>query len=399
MKTSKFFGFFVAFRSRKKGSVFRKALLAVSLLLCSYFLFVCVNAEDSFEQMPDGFSEMRDIMPDEIVEKMPDGVASDDAFEMGEALVEMTAPEYLLSLFSDIVGTELFGASKLFICICALLIISSAMNAVRATLSSNTLGTALRFFAVGAVMAVIVGVQLEQLNGVREYFDRLTSLMNAMIPVGGAVLAMGGNISGAASGSATLAVFIGVCETLCAKTILPVTCACTALSVCNTLTPDVGLKGFASALRKTYTFILGTIMTLLISSLSSQTALTSASDSTGARAAKLASSAAIPIVGGTVGDTLRTVAGGVSYLKSVVGVGAVFFIVLLLLPVLVALILSRLVFLLTGGVADMLGCETEGKLLSELGGIWGTMIAVVAMSSVMFIFALVIFIRISVAAG
>ena len=140
-------------------------------------------------------------------------------------------------------------------------------------------------------------------------------------------------------------------------------------------------------------------MTLLIASLSSQTVLSAASDSAGVRAARLVSSTAIPIVGGSVGDTLRTVASGVSYLKTVVGVGGIVFVIILVLPILISLILTRVVFLLTSGVADMLGCETEGKLLSELGSVWGTMIAVVAMCSVMFILALVVFVRIAVAAA
>ena len=86
-------------------------------------------------------------------------------------------------------------------------------------------------------------------------------------------------------------------------------------------------------------------------------------------------------------------------MKSIVGISGIVFVMLLLLPTLISLILTRLVLLITGGVADMLGCETEGKLLSELGSIWGVMIAVVAMCAVMFIFALVIFVRITVAAA
>ena len=140
-------------------------------------------------------------------------------------------------------------------------------------------------------------------------------------------------------------------------------------------------------------------MSLLCFLLSSQSTLCAAADSTGARTAKLFSGMAIPIVGSGVGETLRIVAGSVQYLKSIVGIGGIVFVLLLLLPVLLSLIVTRLVFLLGSGVAEMLGCEVEGKLISELGGIWGTMIAVVAMCSVMFILALSIFVRIAVAVG
>ena len=319
--------------------------------------------------------------------------------EQGRAISEMTSPKYAFELFGELICAEMGVSARLFATVTGILIISSALNAMRESFSSQALGTAMRFCMTGAVASALIGVQFSQLEGVNEYFERISALMGAMIPVGSAVLAMGGNVSTAATSSATLSVFLGVCETLCAKTVVPVVCISTALALCNTLNSELGLRGFASAIRKTYTFILGTVMTLLIASLSSQTVLSAASDSAGVRAARLVSSTAIPIVGGSVGDTLRTVASGVSYLKTVVGVGGIVFVIILVLPILISLILTRVVFLLTSGVADMLGCETEGKLLSELGSVWGTMIAVVAMCSVMFILALVVFVRIAVAAA
>ena len=133
--------------------------------------------------------------------------------------------------------------------------------------------------------------------------------------------------------------------------------------------------------------------------LASCAALCAAADSASARTARLVSGLTIPIVGSGVGESLRVVAGSVQYLKSIVGIGGIVFVLLLLLPTLLSLIVTRTVLLLGSGVAEMLGCPTEGKLLSELGAVWGTMIAVVAMSSVMFILALGIFVRVAVAVG
>ena len=107
----------------------------------------------------------------------------------------------------------------------------------------------------------------------------------------------------------------------------------------------------------------------------------------------------IPIVGGSVGETLRTVASSVGYIKSVCGIGAIIFIILLVLPILVTLLLTRTVFIISVAVADLLGCERESRALSELDSIYGTLVAVVCMVSVMFIFALTLFVRCTVAAG
>ena len=140
-------------------------------------------------------------------------------------------------------------------------------------------------------------------------------------------------------------------------------------------------------------------MAVLAAILAAQTTLCAAADSVGARTARLVSSTVIPVVGGSVGDTLRTIGTSVQYLKSIAGISGILFLCLLLLPTLLSLIVTRLTFLLSSGVADMLGCESEGRLLSELGSVWGTMIAVVSMCSVMFLLALTLLVRVGVAAA
>ena len=140
-------------------------------------------------------------------------------------------------------------------------------------------------------------------------------------------------------------------------------------------------------------------MTILLATLSTQTVLSSSADTISARAAKLVATNIIPIVGSSVGDTLRTVSSSIGYLKSVSGVGGIMFILLLVLPVLTTLLLSRGVFIILVSIAELLGCENESKLLSEIGSVYGLLVAVVAMCSVMFILALTIFVRCTVAAG
>ena len=105
----------------------------------------------------------------------------------------------------------------------------------------------------------------------------------------------------------------------------------------------------------------------------------------------------IPVVGGALGDTFRTVASGVAFLKSTVGVGAMIILFVLLLPVLIGLLLTRLSLRLSHTVADLLGCESESRLLSELVHIFGMLIAVVSLCSVLLIFALTLFVRTSAA--
>ncbi len=366
-------------------------------LSCLSFLTLPVAAEG--EELPEGFFEAVGTLPEEVVDRLPEDLLSREGTKAGEAVGQMVQTEYLMETVLELVGIELGGALRLLATLVGLLLISAVFGAVRSSFASDTLSGAFDFCATAAIFSAIVQLLMKQMQGVEQFFERVSSLMGSMIPVMGTLWAMGGNVTTAAAGTGTLYVFLAVTERLCAVSVLPVCGVLTVLSLCQTLSPEVGVRGISGALKRIYTFSLGMVMTLLLASLSFQTTLTAAADSTAARATKMVTSMAIPIVGGSVGETLRTLSSGVQYMKGIVGVGGIVFLFLLVLPVLLSLILSRLAFLLSAGVAELLGCDREGKLLSELSGIWGTMIAVVAMCSVMFILALWLFIRCVVAVG
>ncbi|MBE6546754.1 MAG: hypothetical protein E7668_04875 [Ruminococcaceae bacterium] len=374
-------------------------LLAFCAVLLVFGGTVCIAETGELGTMPEDFGTLSELLDGEAEALLPEGLDSSDPQIAGAAVERMVSPDYLLGVLSDLTGAGLRDAARLLGQLCGLLILAAIFGTLRRSLGSDTLSAAVRFCTTAAIFAAILHLQSEHLARVALFFDRLCSLMGAMIPIAGTLWAMGGNVTTASAGTATLSVFLTVCQRLCAETILPVCGICTALALCNTLSPETGLRGMGGTVKKLYTFSLGMIMTLLVASLGSQTTLTAAADSTAARAARVVSSNIIPVVGGSVGDTLRTVASGVGYLKSVVGIGGIVFLLLLLLPTLLSLLLTRLAFLLGSGVADLLGCETEGKLLSELGSVWGCMIAVVAMSSVMFILGLTIFVKTTVAAA
>ncbi len=390
-------------KSRWESKKIRSGILAV----CFFVFFTCMTAsaaadpqgtDTSIPELPSEYRELTDRLPEEVYEKLPPGLSMEDPEANAEAVKEMSSAGYIFGALRETLGVGLGQSLKLFAKLCGLLVLSSVFAALCSSFGSDSLSGAIRFCSTSAIFAAILYTEYQHLQGIVAFFEKLNSLMLGMIPVTGAVWAMGGNVTTAATGSATLSVFLTVSEQLCASTVIPVSCVFTAFALCNALLPELGMHSMANALRKVYTFGLGLVMTLLLAVLSAQSTICAAADSTGARAAKLVSSTVIPVVGGAVGETLRTVASGVQYLKSVVGISGIVFIFLLLLPTLVSLLLTRLAFLLGTGVADILGCERESRLLGELGGVYGCMTSVVAMTSVMFILALSLFVRTAVAA-
>lgn len=375
----------------------KKIITATFIFIVLSSVFCIGVSSIEVDKPPDEYYDMVEQLPDEVLDKLPDGIDSENSESIGNALMSLTSSEYIFSLIGELFGEGVGGALGLAARLCGILVISAVFSSFKKSIGSDAVSGAIGFCSSCAVFAAIIEVEHKQILMVGEFFERLNSLMLSMIPVTGAVYAMCGNVSTAATGSATMYAFLAVSEGICAKTIVPVSCVCLALALCRSVSPELNIQGVSSGIKKCYTFVLGMIMTILVALLSAQTSLCAAADSTAARAAKMVASTVIPIVGGSVSETLRTVASSVQYLKSIVGVGGIAFVLILLLPTLITLLLNRLAFMIAGCIADILGCDSESRLISDIGGINGCMIATVAMSSVMFIFALNIFIKTVVA--
>ncbi len=377
----------------------RRIMIFCAALAAMLFCFSpqCSAADSEKTTMPDGYSDILDTLPDELRDSMPEGIGSDDVDAVGDGLMELTSPEYIFSLLKNLVYDGLGEAVRLFATLCGILVISAVFSTLRSSFRSEMLSRVMGLVSMCVIFGVVVEVQYEQIEAVKLYFERLNSLIGATVPVTAAVYAMGGNIGSAGAHSSGMYLYLAVSEFICSRTIVPVSSVCTALSLSKAVGFGVNLQSLGSAIKKIYSFSVGMIMTLLLFILSTQTVVSAAGDSAAARAAKLVSSSVIPMVGGAVGDTLRTVAAGVGYLKSVIGIGGIVFVFLLLLPTVITLLLNRLAFILSESVASLLGCEAEGRLLLELGSINGCMIAVCSMAAVMFILAMNIFVKTTVA--
>jgi hypothetical protein len=322
-----------------------------------------------------------------------DSGALEDSESFGEAVSEMSSARYVIGRLLECAGLELRGALTLFCTLCALLTLSAAFGGAGSATLGASVGGALRFCSAGAIFASVIYSQYGHFERIGEFFEALGGLMRAMIPLSASIWAMGGNLISASSASATLYVMLGVGEVLFSASVTPVCCVMSVLNLCDAMSDEMRVGRMLGAIRRIYNFFLCTVMTILVSCLAAQTAISASADGAAARTARLVSGSFIPVLGGSVGETLRTVASGVSYLKNVFGVGGILMIFSLLLPVCVSVLLYRTVFIVCGAIADLFGCASEARLLDGLGEVYGTMLAVITSVSVMFVLALCIFMQ------
>lgn len=383
------------------------------LCFCCFLLFalacfalpVSASESETEEQMTlppelqEPYFEMLDAVPEEIAATLPDGLRSSNGEEIAGAVEEMLTPSYLLHVILETVGLHLSDAMALLSTLCGILILSAVFAAFRKSQKSETFGRTVSLVASCAILSAILGTQFEVLHATETYFSELSDLAAGMIPALGLLYAIGGNLTGAATGSTGMMLFLAVSETVGEKLILPTAGICMALSLVPVFAPGVNLRPITSCIKKTFTFCLGFLMMLLSALLAMKSSLAAKADSVGGRTVKFIASSMIPVVGGSVADSLRTVGASVEYLRTTVGLAGILLIVLLLLPFLINLLMTRLVLILSSSVAEILGCEGEARLLSEFVSVYGYLLAVAVMSAIMFIFALTLLVRTGAAIG
>ncbi len=329
--------------------------------------------------------------------ELPNINSSEEIEAAGKSLLEMLTPAEVLERLIG-VGMDAFErAAVLFCTLVAVVLVCAVLRALCMSAANDGLAAGVSFLCSALICSMTAANGVSALEEVSEYFGRLGSLMSGMIPTLGAVWAMGGNIGTAGVGSATLYAMLSFVGGVCAASVMPVCYVSGAAAVCSSLSGGGVLDGFCRAVKRIHTSLMGLLMTLFIFALGAQTSVAAAADTAALRSGKVLSSVIIPNVGGAVGESLRVLAGSVTYIKNVVGVGGIVLLLSMTLPTAIWLILCRLAFLLTSTLASALGCEREGNLLSELGHIYGLLVGAVCVCSVSFTVALSLFIKCTVA--
>ena len=376
-----------------------KGLFCIAVLIATVLLCALTGSATQYSDIEEQYEHMLDGIPSDIADLLPEGIFSRDVQQIGEAVKQMSSFEYIISAALNFLGVGAKSALELFATLLALVVLSSLLRNVRSLVRSPALSGAISFCSSAVLVGAITAIQYDNLVMVTSFLDRLNVLASSMLPIMGVLYAMGGNVTAAVVNNSGMMVFLTVCEAVCNRTVFPVTALCLCFSLAAALSPGVDMKGIAGVVKKSFTVLIGFVMTLLMTVLAAQSTLAAAADGVAARTAKFVAGSFIPVVGSSVGDSLKTVAAGVKYIRASVGIMGVVIIALLVLPPLLSVMLTRLAVMLSGAAARLLGCSEEASVLGELTNIYGYLMAVISACSVMFIFALTLLAHTSAAVG
>lgn len=349
----------------------------------SFFASLSVCAEDI-----DYIAPIIEGLPDSIRDKLPedspiDAVANGElGFGFVSEVIKESASEALLSsgdLFSLLLGTVLISSA-------ATLHFSDVMGGKgRETVS-----------LISSLSAgiLILTEEISRADDIVLYGEGISAFVGTLAPALSLINAASANSTTAAVTSSGFLLFSSAVEFITTFIFTPLYKCSLAIAVVAAVTPtEGGTEPLSAFLRRTFTTLISAAALIYVTVLSYQTSLAAATDSVAARSVKFAVSSSIPIVGGVLSDTVRTLASGLSVIRGGAGVIGIAAVIALTVPILIKLFISGTVYGIMAFISELLGCKRESRLFSSVRSSLGLAAATVSVTAIVFIISSAIFMK------
>ncbi len=357
-----------------------------------FFLFTgTLTALSAFfvgAETPDCISSIVEGMPDGMGDKFPEGLTAEDVAggELGFAFVGEIAKESA--------SLALASAGRLFPKLLGTVLISAVASLHFSDVMGGRGGEAVSLISCLSAGILILSEEVERVGEISLYSSSLSAFVGTLVPALSLIGAASANTLGTAVTSSGFLLFSSAVEFITAFVFTPLYKCSLAVSVVASVTPgEGGAEPLAGFLRRTFTTLISAAALIYVTVLSYQTTLAAAADSVAARGVKFAVSSSIPIVGGVLSDTVRTLASGLSVIRGGAGAVGIAAVILLTLPILTKLFVSGAVYGSMAFISGILGCGRESRLFSAVRSSLGLAAAIVSVTATVFIISAAIFMK------
>lgn len=367
----------------------RKIVFIVLLVFLLVSSSIVVFAQD--DDIPEEFEELLDELPDDLKDNLPDELFENNIDSIGEAVNKLLSWDYIINTILDVMSVNLKEIAQAFALISSVLVLSALLNALSNTIQNVSTAQMLHFLSNMIIVSSIIKLVLAPLSRSERLLENMKMFVNTLSPVICAMYAMGGNVSSALVHNYGLIVFLSLFENVCILSINMILGVCLALILASSFAGYGNLLGLSSAIKKGFTFFVGFMMILFTTIISTQGLLATKTDSLSSKTAKMLASQMIPVVGGTIGESLKTAGASIEYLRSTVGVALIVILILLILPTIISIFLYRTMFIASNAFACLIGAQREGNILIEISGVFGYVLAILSISAITLLFLLTVF--------
>ena len=361
-----------------------------TLLTVIFCIWICTYTSECVEyEMTDDFRDELDTFTDSLPESLQGDVW--EYLQTGDAaglLDESLSVSSVIGKIWEQVKSAWPTAVSVFFRLFAVLILTAVVRRIYSAFSKDSTGIPMEICSsLCMVLAITPWIESTSAAGVT-YLSSLTTLVDGVTPIACSLFVASGNLTTAATVNTSLMLVYTVIQNVLQVFFLPAIRLLFAMSIVSYVGIGIRTESLGRFVRRLFTWLLS-ILTLILSLLIGiQHSVALNVDSFSVRTVKFALGSFIPLVGNAISDAIGTVAGSLNLIKGACGAVGVIATLLLLLPPLIYTLLIRAALSAAQGAAELMGCEKEGRLLSEINGTFGYMMAVMALSAVLFVFIL-----------
>lgn len=316
----------------------------------------------------------------DFISILPEGISFDF-----ESLAERLSPEAILrDILQKTVNVEIWDVFILLIFSVVVIFLSSLYKTKLASMIEAGAGFVFLLKVIDGVYSLCVEVS-GSLNKLSDFFASLTPILVSVSLLGGEK-----NASGASA--MQMALTSSVLQLVSGKLLIPLIFTMLSLGILSILGGTVTPK-ILNGLKDVFTKFLGLISTITAALFSLQRLVASATDSATIRLAKFTAQSLAPAAGAVITASMSTLASGIGYAKSVIGSGAIYAIILIMLSPMPRLLLYRFAVGICQGLADVLDVKLYSKGLLGVRYALDSLLSVYFIFGALFILQVVLFIK------
>lgn len=231
-------------------------------------------------------------------------------------------------------------------------------------------------------MAAMVGLG-------RDTLAKMEDFSGLLLPVVAVLTAATGSVTAAAVRQEATVLFSQLLITAMDRLLVPLVYAFTAVSCAHAAVGNPGLKKVADLLKGAVTFFLTALLLAFVGYLTASGAIAGSVDASAVKAAKLAISRAIPVVGGILADASESVLAGAGALRGAVGAAGLLVVLALCLTPFLRLAMQYLVYKGASALCATVAQPRLSGLIDAIGSAFGLVLGMTGAGALVLLVSLV----------
>ena len=301
--------------------------LVTCLLLLSFFIPVYAFADDD-----KAYTDVYNILPDNV----KDSFQASGIDSLAD-LIEKIQNDGIGIIF-DIALSDIRLPFSSMLTVLAVSIFGAATNIF---IERNELKKITDIIFTLIICVLIISPFKDILIKMADCINSCGVFLYSFLPIFAAFMTLSQNTTGSVLYTSSIYLFTQLFMYLSENIIVPFSVGYFGLSLSSIISDNI-LKDLLNSIKKTAIWCLTLITTVFAAMTSVQTVVASAADSVVMRTGKFIFGTSIPVVGGYISEVLNTVIGGISVMRSGLGLFAIVVIIVLFVPLLVELLFWEL---------------------------------------------------------